>query len=92
MFAVKLISTIICPACGHKETETMPTDACQYLYECRACSALIKPKPGDRCVFCSYGDTPCPPKRPSAQAVSPDLDRPLRRTGQENRARRRRSS
>ena len=61
MFAVKLVSTMICPACGHKETETMPTDACQYVYECRACSALIKPKPGDCCVFCSYGDTPCPP-------------------------------
>src|ERR1700722_12566171 len=61
MFAVKLVSTIICPACGHKATETVPTAPCQYVYECRACSALIKPKPGDCCVFCSYGDTPCPP-------------------------------
>jgi uncharacterized protein (DUF4415 family) len=23
--------------------------------------ALLKPKPGDCCVFCSYGDVPCPP-------------------------------
>ena len=61
MFAVKLISTIICPACGHKETETMPTDACQYFYECSGCKTLLKPKAGDCCVFCSFGDMPCPP-------------------------------
>jgi hypothetical protein len=24
-------------------------------------SALLKPKSGDCCVFCSYGDVPCPP-------------------------------
>lgn len=39
----------------------MPTDACQWFYECEACHALLKPKPGDCCVFCSYGDVPCPP-------------------------------
>jgi hypothetical protein len=39
----------------------MPTDACQYFYDCPACGALLKPKPGDCCVFCSYGDVPCPP-------------------------------
>ena len=26
-----------------------------------SCGALLKPKPGDCCVFCSYGDVPCPP-------------------------------
>jgi hypothetical protein len=26
MLAVKLISTITCPFCGHRRTETMPTD------------------------------------------------------------------
>ena len=25
-----LESTLTCPSCGHKETETMPTDACQW--------------------------------------------------------------
>jgi hypothetical protein len=39
----------------------MPTDACQYFYDCRHCGAVLKPLPGDCCVFCSYGDTPCPP-------------------------------
>ena len=56
-----LQSTITCPECGHKETETMPTDACQWFYECKGCAALLKPKPGDCCVFCSYGTVPCPP-------------------------------
>ncbi len=57
----KLIAEITCPACGHKEVETMPEDACQYFYECKHCKTLLKPQPGDCCVFCSYGDTPCPP-------------------------------
>lgn len=56
-----LISTITCTSCGHQSAETMPTDACQFLYECKACGTLLKPKAGDCCVFCSYGDAPCPP-------------------------------
>jgi hypothetical protein len=39
----------------------MAEDSCQYLYDCPSCGALIKPAPGDCCVFCSYGDVPCPP-------------------------------
>ena len=39
----------------------MPTDACQFFYECDACKALLRPLPGDCCVFCSYGTVPCPP-------------------------------
>jgi hypothetical protein len=27
-----LQSTITCPQCRHRETETMPTDACQFFY------------------------------------------------------------
>jgi hypothetical protein len=56
-----VVSTITCPSCGHQSTETMPTDACQFFYECKGCCALLKPKAGDCCVFCSYGDAPCPP-------------------------------
>jgi hypothetical protein len=58
---MKLDSTIACPSCGYQSTEAAPTDACQYFYECKGCGALLKPKPGDCCVFCSYGDAPCPP-------------------------------
>jgi hypothetical protein len=63
-----LRSTLTCPQCGHQVTETMPTEACQWFYECQACHALLKPKPGDCCVFCSYGNMPCPPVQ-AARAV-----------------------
>ena len=54
-------STITCPACGAHKPEAMPTDACQWFYECTACKALLKPREGDCCVFCSYGTVKCPP-------------------------------
>lgn len=59
--AVILRSTLICPECATATTETMPTDACQYFYDCRGCGVVLKPKAGDCCVFCSYADVPCPP-------------------------------
>jgi hypothetical protein len=58
---VVLQSTIACPKCGQQKQETMPTDACVYFYECASCHATLKPKPGDCCVFCSYGSVKCPP-------------------------------
>jgi hypothetical protein len=57
----RLESTLTCPQCGHQATETMPTEACQFFYDCRGCGERLKPKPGDCCVFCSYGSVPCPP-------------------------------
>jgi hypothetical protein len=54
-------STITCPVCGTVKSETMPMDACRYFYECTGCATLLRPKPGDCCVFCSYGSVPCPP-------------------------------
>ena len=56
-----LESLITCPHCGTAKTESMPTDACQFFYECSGCGAKLRPKPGDCCVFCSYGSVPCPP-------------------------------
>jgi MerC mercury resistance protein len=58
---VELKSIITCPKCGHKKDELMPTDACQYFYECEKCKTVIKPKQGDCCVYCSYGSVNCPP-------------------------------
>ncbi|TAJ22063.1 MAG: hypothetical protein EPO47_01235 [Rugosibacter sp.] len=57
---IQLQSTLTCPACGFVKTETMPTDACQWFYECQGCHVVLKPKPGDCCVFCFYADLPCP--------------------------------
>lgn len=54
-------SQLTCPKCGHISVETMPTDACIYFYDCSGCGAVIRPKAGDCCVFCSYGSVPCPP-------------------------------
>jgi hypothetical protein len=59
--AVVLQSLLTCPNCGFLKTETMPTDACQFFYKCENCHALLKPKPGDCCVFCSFGSVKCPP-------------------------------
>ncbi|WP_373085295.1 GDCCVxC domain-containing (seleno)protein [Sneathiella sp.] len=58
---IELTSILTCPECGHSEAETMPTDACQWFYECKGCGLLLKPKAGDCCVYCSYGTVPCPP-------------------------------
>lgn len=59
--AVIMESTLTCPVCGTVKCETMPADTCQYFYECIGCATLLRPKPGDCCVFCSYGSVPCPP-------------------------------
>lgn len=61
MSAINLESDLTCPECGFVKSETMPTDACQWFYECEQCHAVLTPKPGDCCVYCSYGTRPCPP-------------------------------
>lgn len=58
---VILKSTITCPQCGFQKKENMPVDACQYFYTCEQCKTVLKPKSGDCCVFCSYGNVACPP-------------------------------
>ncbi|TGQ31265.1 GDCCVxC domain-containing (seleno)protein [Mesorhizobium sp. M00.F.Ca.ET.216.01.1.1] len=59
--ATQLTSILTCPHCGHRVSEVMPTDACRFFYDCKGCGTLLRPKAGDCCVFCSYGDVPCPP-------------------------------
>jgi hypothetical protein len=54
-------STLTCPHCGARKTEVMPLDSCQFFYECSGCGRVLRAKPGDCCVYCSYGDVPCPP-------------------------------
>jgi hypothetical protein len=55
------ISTITCPSCGARTAAEMPTEACQFFWPCPSCGTLLRPEKGDCCVFCSYGDVPCPP-------------------------------
>ncbi len=69
MSDVQLQSTLTCPECGHSETLTMPTDACQWFYECSHCHVVLQPKAGDCCVYCSYGSVPCPPIQQQRQGT-----------------------
>ena len=46
-------SVITCPKCQHTQAETMPEDRCIIHYQCKSCHAILRPKPGDCCVFCS---------------------------------------
>ena len=64
-----LESTVTCPACGHARAETMPEDACLFFWDCPGCGMRHKPKPGDCCVFCSYGSVPCPPMQLERRSV-----------------------
>lgn len=52
---------ITCPECGARTVEPMPENACLRFFECPACNVLLRPRTGDCCVFCSYGDAGCPP-------------------------------
>lgn len=61
MSAVVLESVLTCPLCGFSKQETMPEDACRFFYECDGCKTLLRPRPGDCCVFCSFGSVKCPP-------------------------------
>ena len=60
---MELVSTIQCPQCRVTKKETMPTNACQVFYQCASCKTMLRPREGDCCVFCSYGDVKCPPKQ-----------------------------
>ncbi len=53
-------------SCADPRTETMSTDACQFYYQCRNCKVLLRPKPCDCCVFCSFGSVSCTPVQQSA--------------------------
>ncbi|MDL2340626.1 MAG: GDCCVxC domain-containing (seleno)protein [Pseudomonadota bacterium] len=57
----ELQSTITCRQCGGRTTETMPTDACQFFYDCKHCAAVLRPLAGHCCIFCSFADVACPP-------------------------------
>ncbi len=61
MSGISLQTVVTCPECEHKTAESMPEDACQFFYDCKNCGAILKPRPGDCCVYCSYGTVKCPP-------------------------------
>jgi len=52
MDKVILKSMLTCPECEYTKTEIMPIDSCQWFYECKQCHTVMKPKPGDCCIYC----------------------------------------
>lgn len=64
---ISIDSIITCPKCGHQKKESMPTNACVFHYDCEKCLSVLKPLPGDCCVYCSYGNVPCPPIQASGK-------------------------
>lgn len=44
-----------------KTEAEMPTEQCQFFWDCPHCETVLRPEEGDCCVFCSYGSVPCPP-------------------------------
>ncbi|PEN05247.1 hypothetical protein CRI93_13515 [Longimonas halophila] len=54
-------SIITCPTCDMKTEAEMPTEQCQFFWDCPHCETVLRPEEGDCCVFCSYGSVPCPP-------------------------------
>jgi hypothetical protein len=73
MSAALLESTLTCPQCGATQKESMPTDACVFFWTCPGCSVRLKPKAGDCCVFCSYGDVDCPPIQESRDCCGQEM-------------------
>ncbi len=59
---------LTCPECRATHWAEMPAHACQWRVVCPACGAVLTPRPGDCCVFCSYGDVPCEASARAAQA------------------------
>nr|WP_216859666.1 GDCCVxC domain-containing (seleno)protein [Polynucleobacter sp. UB-Tiil-W10] len=51
-------STVTCPHCQVSEIINFEEGA-PHLYRCRSCSAILKPKSGDCCILCSFGDRDC---------------------------------
>ena len=70
---MQLQSTLTCPKCSYQAVEAMPTDACQFFYDCKGCDERLKPLAGDCCVFCSYGSVPCPPIQRNLRCCVPKV-------------------
>lgn len=51
--------TIVCPHCGAEQTLEIPEGVCIPFHACEKCGRQMKAD-GQCCIFCAYGDTPCP--------------------------------
>ncbi|MFW9905608.1 MAG: GDCCVxC domain-containing (seleno)protein [Candidatus Thorarchaeota archaeon] len=60
---MKTNSILTCPHCNFSESLMMTANQCVIFHRCTNCNTVIRPQQGDCCIFCSYGDTPCPAKQ-----------------------------
>ena len=60
---IVFFSKISCPRCHARSLDQMPSNASVYFYHCLQCNTIFNPKPGDCCVYCSYGTMRCPPRQ-----------------------------
>jgi hypothetical protein len=67
---MQLESNLKCPSCGYVERITMPVNYCQFFFECKSCREIMKAKEGHCCVFCSFGDVPCPSVQNQSEGLS----------------------
>jgi hypothetical protein len=73
MADARLESVLTCPYCKHQAVETMPTNACVAVYECKGCGKTLRPLPKSCCVFCSFGSVPCPPRQEGVELTCTPL-------------------
>ena len=59
--AIERTCVITCPACGKGTPEKMSRETLKRVFHCPHCLTWLAPKPGDHCIFDSYGSVKCPP-------------------------------
>ncbi|MGK0270323.1 MAG: hypothetical protein ACI88H_000966 [Cocleimonas sp.] len=52
-------STLTCPHCDYKQTETLLENISPINFRCDSCLKLVRINTGECCIYCNYGDYPC---------------------------------
>ncbi len=73
MNAIVLESVLTCPNCGVIKQELMPTDACQFYYECTNCKTLFASAARRllRILLLRLGQVPADPAATELLLISP---------------------
>ncbi|WP_315860208.1 tRNA-dependent cyclodipeptide synthase [Cyanobium sp. A2C-AMD] len=50
------ISEMVCPQCRTRISKSIALSVCIVCHKCPGCSMVIRPRPGEGCVFSSYGN------------------------------------
>ncbi|WP_449404356.1 GDCCVxC domain-containing (seleno)protein [Hymenobacter roseosalivarius] len=77
LISPSLTSVLTCPVCQHQQAEQMPTDACQYFYECSGCHTVLKPLAGECACIAPTARSPTRPFRSREKAPAGVVKLPL---------------